>query len=93
MTFQRCLEMSVSREEFLRLLPAVVPDFELDGDVIRWSREARRGAIRLISLPDRLVGSVAIDRHLVEITLDECPTVEAEAFMARFHRAFLRGGG
>jgi hypothetical protein len=93
MTFHRRLEMSVSRAEFFRLLPAVVASFEADGDVIRWSDAARSWTIRLVPLPDRQLGSVTVPRHRVEVSLDACSEVEGERFMARFHRAFLRGGG
>ncbi len=93
MVFARSLEMSLLREEFFRLLPAAVGTFEVDGDAVRWSEGGRGGTIRLVPLEDRRVGSVVIPRHRVEIALEECPEVEGETFMRRFHRAFLRGGG
>ncbi len=93
MDFRRSLEMTLSREEFLRLLAAVVPSFSVDADTVRWSEGGRRRAIHLVSLPDRLVGTVPIRRHHVEIVLDVDRDSEGEAFMARFHRAFMRGGG
>ena len=93
MSFHRSLEMSVSREEFLRLLPGVVRSFEVDGDTVRWSDRDRSGTIRLVALADPRVGSVAVPRHRVEIALDACTQAAGEDFMARFHRAFLRGGG
>ena len=70
--------MSISREEFLRLLPGVV---------------GPRVTIRLVPLPALRFSSLAIPRHRVDITLDGGSDAEGEAFMARFHRAFLRGGG
>ena len=93
MPFHRSLEMTVSREEFFRLLPAVVGSFEADGDVARWSDAGRRWTIRLVSLPERRLGSVAVARHRVEIDLEECGEPEGEAFMARFRRTFVRAGG
>ena len=84
--------MSLLREEFFRLLPAAVAAYEVDGDTVRWSEDGRRGTIRLVPLPDRRLGSVVVPRHRVEIAL-EVTEAEGEAFMARFHRAFLRGGG
>lgn len=85
--------MTVSREEFLRLLPAAVASFELEGEVIRWSDGDRVGTIRLVPLVTLRLGSVAVPRHRVEIALEACPEADGEAFMARFHSAFLRGGG
>jgi sulfur-carrier protein len=91
-SFSRTLEMSIARSEFLRLLPNAVGRFDVDGQSVSWPN-GTRGTIRLIPLPGRLLGGVIVPRHSVEITLDECAEAEGEAFMARFHRAFLRGGG
>ena len=93
MDFHRSLEMSVSREEFFRLLPAAVGAFEVDGELVRGAAGDRRWIIRLAALPDLHLGSAVLPRHRVAITLDACSNAEGEAFMDRFHRAFLRGGG
>jgi hypothetical protein len=93
MDFHRSLEMSISREEFLRLLPSAVGPFEVDGDSIRPSGGDRRWTIRLVPLADRPLGGVVVPRHRVEIALETGAETEGEAFMARFARAFLRGGG
>jgi hypothetical protein len=85
--------MSLLREEFLRLLPGAVAAPELDGDAVRWSEDGRDGFIRLVRLPGRRLGSVDLPRHRVEIVLEGWSEAEGEAFMVRFHRAFLRGGG
>ena len=91
--FTRILEMSLSREEFFRLLPAAVPVFEVSGERVAWSESGRPGSIALIPMPARRLGSAFVSRHRVEITLEERSPGEGDAFMARFHRAFLRGGG
>jgi sulfur-carrier protein len=91
--FRRDLEMSVSREEFFRLLPAALDSFEVEGEVVRWSEGDHRGTIRLVPLAGRQLGSAFVPRHHVEVAIEECPEAEGEAFMARFRRAFLRGGG
>jgi hypothetical protein len=85
--------MSLSREEFFRLLPAAVGPFVEDGDTIRPPGAAGEWLIRLTPLTDYRVGSVAVPRHRVDIVLEGCSEAEREAFMARFHRAFMRGGG
>ncbi len=85
--------MSISREEFLRLLPAVVPAFQADGNTVAWSEGDRPRTIRLVPLSARRIGSVSVPSHRVDIVLEQCAEAEGEAFMARFHRAFLRGGG
>jgi hypothetical protein len=93
MDFHRTLEMSLSREEFSRMLSAAVGPFETAGDVIRPSGGHRRWVIHLVPLADHRVGSIVVPRHRVEIVLESCSEAEGEAFMERFHRAFLRGGG
>jgi hypothetical protein len=85
--------MGLLREEFFRLLPAVVNAFDVDGEWIRWSEDGRDGTIRLVRLPDRRLASVVLPRHRVEIALEVSSEEEGEAFLARLHRAFLRGGG
>jgi sulfur-carrier protein len=91
--FSRSLEMGIAREEFFRLLPAAVGAFEVDGETVRWSAGDRRGTIRLVPLPGRRLGRALVPRHRVEIVLDGCADAEGQAFMDRFQRAFLRGGG
>lgn len=93
MNFHRSLEMSVTRKEFLRLLSAGVGHFELEGDTIHLLDETHHCTIHLVSLAERRLGSVAVPCHRVDIVLEACSEEEGEGFMARFHRAFLRGGG
>ena len=93
MNFQRTMEMSLSREEFLRFLPAAVGSFVVNGDEVRRSDGNRGWVIRLVPLADHRVGSVVVPRHRVEIVLEGYSEADADAFMNRFHRAFMRGGG
>jgi sulfur carrier protein ThiS len=100
--FTRSLEMGVARDEFFRLLLAVIPHFEtsdepptvasgLSRTTMRWTDGDRRGTIRLAALPDPL--ALGLPRHRVDIVLAGWSEEEGEAFLVRFHRAFLRGGG
>jgi hypothetical protein len=93
MRFHRSLEMSASREEFLRLLRTAVSHFEVDGETVRWLEGHRHWTIRLIPLEARRAGRLVVSRHRVEIALEACSDAEGEAFMDCFRRAFLRGGG
>ena len=93
MDFRRTLEMSLSREEFFRLLPSAVGSFEADGDTIRGDANACRWVIRLERLPDYRAGRVVVPRHRVDMLVDGCSQTDAEAFLERFRRGFLRGGG
>jgi hypothetical protein len=93
MDVRHSVEMSLSREEFFRLLPAAVGSFVVHGDEVRRPDGDLGWVIRLVPLADHRVGSVVVPRHRVDIVLEECSEAEREAFMARFHRAFMRGGG
>ncbi|WP_257309659.1 hypothetical protein [Geothrix fuzhouensis] len=89
------LEMTLSREEFLRLLPGAVGLAEATGDGggFRGRDGSGRWTIRLSPLADLRLGSVVLPRHRIDIQLEGYSKGEVEAFMARFHRGFQRGGG
>lgn len=89
------LEMTLSREEFLRLLPGAAGSLTETGeaDLFEGRDGPRRWRIRLVPLPDLHVGRVILPRHRVEIRLEGFAEGEIAAFMARFHRGFQRGGG
>jgi hypothetical protein len=93
MSFHRTLDMGLTREEFLRFLPAAVGRFEVDGQAIVCSHADHRCTIRLVPLPPRRVASVVVSRHRVEITLEGCSEEEGRAFVDTLTRTFLRGGG
>lgn len=93
MDFRRTLEMSISREEFLRFLSGALGAYEADGCVARGTTDGHRWSVSLVPLPGQLLGSAVVPRHRVEIVLETCSEAEGAAFMERFHRAFLRGGG
>jgi hypothetical protein len=91
MNGHRNLEMCITREEFFRLLPAAAGPFAVDGDTIRGRFGACGWTIRLVPLADVHLGAAVLPRCGVEIVFEGC--AEVEAFMERFQRAFLRGGG
>ena len=89
------LEMSISREDFLRLLPSAVGQVVVaaqDG-VFGGGDDHYRWEIRLQKLEDRRLGSVVLPFHRVDIRLEGHSEDEAAAFMTRFQRGFQRGGG
>lgn len=95
--FHRTLEMTLTREEFLRLLRLAVGDVRVDGDQLRGqvAFDDFRGPwiIGLTTLPARPLGPVPLPRLRLDITLDDAGDVDGEAFLRRFRLAFLRGGG
>ena len=87
------METSITRDEFLRLLPAAVGPFHLEGDTATHADGGRAWTIRLVPLPACRLGSLSVPRLRVEIALEGYAEAEAAEFMARFRRGFLRGGG
>ena len=90
--------MTVSRAEFLRLLPAAVGGERFDPDgadpsVLVHRGQGRRWRIRLVPLPPIRLGPVAMERFRVDLAFEGYPAGEAEAFVDRFMRHFQRGGG
>ena len=87
--------MSISREEFLRLLPVAVgqSSFTEEHGVFISSDGSRRWLIRFLPIADHRLGSVVLPRHRIDITFEGYSDQAVIAFLARFHRGFQRGGG
>lgn len=87
--------MTISREEFLRLLPSAVAGSGcreeegtfVCGDMVRGWR------LRLEPLPGLRSGVLVLPRHRVEVRLHGYESAEAAAFLSRFESRFQRGGG
>lgn len=89
------LEMSITREDFLRLLPGAVglATIEEAGGVFTHAEGPRRWTIHLVPMADWCAGSVVLVRHRVELRFEGYSEEAVAAFLARFHRGFQRGGG
>ncbi len=87
-------DMALTREDLLRLLPGAVDGlpWRADADRIRIGEEV--GVDLLIeALPPRRFGPVDIPRLRVGFAFRGWDEAERGAFLARFDRAFQRGGG
>ena len=95
MAFTRSLEMTLTRADFLRLLPGAVAQepLQIADDTFQCGEGGRTWSLRLVPLEDRRLGSVSLPRHRVELHLEGHTPAEAEAFLSRFLRGFQRGGG
>jgi hypothetical protein len=95
MAVHRSLDMSLTREEFLRLLPAAVglETVTLENDCLVHANASKGWRIGLTRLPDLRLGSVVLPLHRVELAFDGFSQQDIQAFMARFERHFQRGGG
>jgi len=84
--------MTLSRAEFLRLLPgAAGPCVEEEDGTLAGTGGAWR--IRLTPLPEVRLGALALPRFQVEVVLPGYTPEEERAFLTRFHTQFRRGGG
>lgn len=88
-------EMWITREAFLRNLPAAVghASFEVAADQIRHDGPGRSWRIVLTPLPDRSLGTLTLARHDVQIYLAGFDARSTEKFLAWFELNFRRGGG
>ena len=75
--------------EFHQRLPHVAP---VAFDAAPTERE-RRWSLRLLDPRERRLGSLRLPILDVELTFEGYASDEIDAFMARFHARFRRGGG
>ncbi len=89
------LEMTATRADFLRLLPAAVNHvaFREEGEAFVYREGARGWRIGFEPLPQLRIGLLWLDRHQVDFDFTGYSAAEVEAFMARFELYFRRGGG
>lgn len=87
-------EMSITRADFLRLLPAAVghAPFRIEGDEIHGDG-AVSWRIKLRQLPQRRIALVALPVLDVELVIGASSATEAQAFVDRFLLGFQRAGG
>jgi len=88
-------DMTITRDEFLRSLPAAVDhaEFRIDGNEIRPLDPDRKWRIVINALADLSIGMIRLPRHHVEIFLSGFGIEETRRFLARFELYFRRGGG
>lgn len=87
--------MTISRDEFLRLLPdavALAPCEVRGGEIVHG--DAGRGwRIRLEPMPDLVLGLIRLPRQRVAFEFAGHAPAEIEAFFRRFDLYYARGGG
>ena len=88
-------EISLTRADFQRLLPAAVGGdrFVDGGRVFRHEEEQRSWCISFDPLPELKLGTVRLERHQLTFVFDGYTEDEIERFMVRFELYFRRGGG
>ena len=88
-------DMTISRDAFLRSLPAAVDDaaFRIDASEIRPLDSRQKWRIVVAALSDLSIGMITLPRHRVEIFLTDCGAEETRRFLERFELYFRRAGG
>ena len=90
-------DMGYSVDEFYRILPSAVGDYEytVEGDriLVGFPDEDRELVLRIKGLPDRKIGMIRIPRIELEFTFHDFSAEERKEFMVVFDRSFQRGGG
>lgn len=94
-TWRREAELSITRSEYLRILPAALggmPFLERD-DGIEAGDGPRQVWIKFLRSGIRSLGSLNLPTLAVTMELGGFTDVERTAFLRRFDQAFQRGGG
>ena len=89
-------DMATSRAEFFRNLDVALRgmDYAVDGDLVTVEDGGKRIDVQLSPLPPRVLSAlIKLERWKVSFEFAGFGEGEAEAFIARFDRAFQRGGG
>jgi hypothetical protein len=87
--------MTISREEFLRILPGAVgaTGYRASGPLIEHEGSGCAWRIELAPMPELRIGLLALARHRVTIAFKGGSAADRAAFLARFELHFRRGGG
>lgn len=87
--------MTITQEEFLRLLPAAVAGtrFDVADGVISHDSGRRGWRITLTPLPDLTYGLIRLERRRAVFAFRGHSEDEITAFFKRFDLYFARGGG
>lgn len=88
-------DMTISRDAFLRSLPAAVgqAQFRVDAGEIRPLDPDQKWRIVIAALSDFRIGMITLPRHHVEIFLTDCGADATRRFLERFELHFRRAGG
>ena len=88
-------DMTITRDAFLRSLPAAVnhAEYAVDGDEVRSLDPAQRWRIVLRPLPNLNIALISLERRRVEIHLIGYDEQRTRAFLERFELYFRRAGG
>lgn len=87
--------MTISRDEFLRILPGATDCVPRSAGADAWcgADVACGWSLRIEPLPGLALGALHLPRHRVRLRLDDCEPGARNRFLARWELHFRRGGG
>jgi hypothetical protein len=87
--------MGITHSEFFRTLPAALASspYSVQGHDVVISDDGRRLLISLSPESRRRLGALSLPTTRVQFTFSGYTSQDIDRFMARFDRAFQRGGG
>lgn len=88
-------DMGITHSEFFRTLPAALPalPYAVQGSEVTISDDTRRLVISLSPEGRRRIAALSLPTTQVHFTFSGYSPQDVDRFMARFDRAFQRGGG
>ena len=88
-------DMGITHREFFRTLPAALPALPhtVHGHDVIIAEDTRRLVISLSPEGRRRIAALSLPTTQVHFTFSGYSSQDIERFMARFDRAFQRGGG
>ncbi|MCM2309703.1 MAG: hypothetical protein NDI91_19795 [Sulfuritalea sp.] len=91
MIFPLVFDATITREDFVRLLPPATGGLPFQEVLDRFRGEG--WSLRLTRIPPLEIGLVRLERHRVEIEFEGLTAAEQDRFMQRFTLHYQRGGG
>ena len=87
--------MTISHQDFRRLLPKALGGIPVAEKGQRFTVETENGEVTILLGPEevRKLASLALPRTLVSIDLSSHSQEQAEKFIRRFDLAYQKGGG
>ncbi len=92
MKFPRAYDATITRSDFLRLLPAATGESDFTEQEVGVFR-GRGWELRFRPIASLEIGMVRLARHHIEIAFDGLTPQAEDAFMERFTLHYQRGGG
>ena len=88
-------EMSITREDFFRILPKALKDFrfEINGDNIKCQMESGNIQIFLNNGDKRKIGALELPVIHIKFVLENVSDEKRTEFFTKFDFAYQKGGG